>query len=68
VRARAARLLASRGGRLTERDRTERAVRVLEYAGSPEAVRILEGLGRGRHPGTAGLAGAALKRLAAEQR
>jgi hypothetical protein len=68
VRARAARLLASRGGRPAERGRTERAVRVLEYAGGPEAVRILEGLARGRQPGTAGLAGAALKRLAAEQR
>jgi hypothetical protein len=68
VRARAARLLASRGGRPTERDRAERAVRVLEYVGGPEAVRTLEGLARDRQTGTAGLAGTALKRLAAERR
>jgi hypothetical protein len=64
----AARLLASRGGRTTELERSERAVRVLEYAGGPEAARVLETLAHGGRNGTAGLAAAALKRLATAQR
>jgi hypothetical protein len=68
VRARATRILALRNGRPTEHERCERAVRVLEYAGGPYAVRALEVLARNGQNGTAGLAEAALKRLADARR
>jgi hypothetical protein len=68
VRARATRLLGLRNGRSTERERTERAVRILEYAETPAAVRVLEALARGNQGETGRLAAAALKHLAEAHR
>jgi hypothetical protein len=64
VRARATRLLALRDGVSPERDRFEKAVRVLEYAESPEAKAVLERLAGAGRAGVSGPARAALKRLA----
>jgi hypothetical protein len=64
VRARVTHLLARRGGTPTERERIERAVRVLEYAESAEAKAGLEKLAGAGRAGVSGPANAALKRLA----
>lgn len=65
TRARANRLLELRKSRHTERERTERGVRVLEYIGSGDAIHALEVLAKSHQPATRELAQAALKRLAA---
>jgi hypothetical protein len=62
VRARVAKLLSARAGRLTERERCERAVRVLELADGPAAARAIQSLARSGRPAVAQLAAAALER------
>jgi hypothetical protein len=69
VRARVERLLSGRGDIESRRQRVERAVRVLEYAETPEARKCLEELARGgEDAGLRQAAGAALKRLDASAR
>ncbi len=67
VRARVTRLLALREGRHPEQERTERAVRVLEYTDRLEAKIVLERLAREGPASVAGPAKAALKRLTARE-
>src|SRR5262249_1660779 len=69
VRRRIERLLQGRRAGDSERHRTEKAIRVLEYTNTPEARSVLEDLARGAETDrTAQAARAALKRLAEAKR
>jgi hypothetical protein len=64
VRSRIKRLLGGRRGVDVERERVEKAVRVLEFTATPEALRCLRELAKGADGSRAALAArAALKRL-----
>jgi hypothetical protein len=65
VKARIERLLAGREGVVARKVRVEKAVRVLEYCGSPEARKTLEDLAKGDDARLKELAKGALKRLEA---